>query len=575
MTDSDRPPPLESRAPEDWPPDALIDAGRQLRAAGRPAEALAAFEIATRKAPDALAAWSGLALANFDLARYHLAVAAFERAVELASGDANLWRNLGHVRLLAAWPAPAAQALERAVALDPGNIGAWDDLGNSYGGMWDRATKSAAAYDRALELDPTRIDILSRRLVALAFDEHLSDEGLWGAHRAFGAKVEALAGARAPVFANARDPERRLKVGYVSGNLYAHIMSAELRTVFARHDRAAFGITVYDTSPTRDAVTEELRALIPDWRVVPHLDDEALANAIREDGIDILVHSMGHWQNNRLGVVARRAAPVQIEYLSQSPSVGLSTCDANLIDPWLTAGGALARLSDDRNVELASGYFSTSMLPDLPVPPPPRLRTGRVTFASFNRVAKISRATIRRWAAVLARTPEARLLVKIPERFDAAEEMRMREDWSALGLDVSRVEFRGHAEGGDYWAAFADADLLLDCVPFNGGRTTTSGAWMGVPTISEKGRPIYGRLGHCLMSRLGLGELVAEDEVGYVALAASFAAEPSRLDDIRASMRARFQASTLLESARHVRELETVYRDLWKAWCLTPSAADR
>jgi predicted O-linked N-acetylglucosamine transferase (SPINDLY family) len=274
-------------------------------------------------------------------------------------------------------------------------------------------------------------------------------------------------------------------------------------------------------------------------------------------------------------VVARRAAPVQIEYLSQSPAVGLSACDANLIDPWLTAGDALARLSDDRNVELPSGYFSTSMLPDLPVPPPPRLRTGRLTFASFNRVAKISRATVRRWAAVLARSPDARLLVKIPERFDGAEEARMRADWAALGLDVSRVELRGHAEGGDYWTAFADADLLLDCVPFNGGRTTTSGAWMGIPTVSEKGRPIYGRLGHCLMSRLGLGDLVAEDEAGYVASAAALASDPARLDAIRGTLRARFAASTLVDSARHVRELEAVYRDLWRAYCVNPSGADR
>lgn len=565
----------ESPRPEDWPPEALIDAGRQLRAAGRPAEALAAFEIAARKAPGEVAAWSGLALANFDLSRYHLAAAAFERALDLAPRDANLWRNLGHVRLLAAWPAPAAQALERAVALDPANLGAWDDLGTAYGGMWDRAKASAAAYDRALALDPTRADILSRKLVAFAFDEDAPDETLWTAHRDFGAKVEALAGPRAHSFANPRDPARRLRVAYVSGNLYAHIMSAELRTLFAEHDRAAFDISVYDVSPSRDAVTEELRALVPDWNFVAALDDEALASRMREDGVDILVHSMGHWQNNRLGVVARRAAPVQVEYLPQSPAVGLAACDAYLLDPFLTGGDALARLSGDRIVELPSGYGTTSMLPDLPVPPPPRLRTGRFTFASFNRVAKISRGTVRRWASVLARVPRARLLVKIPERFDAAEETRMRADWTALGLDVSRVEIRGHAEGADYWAALGEPDLLLDCAPFNGGRTTTCGAWMGVPTVTEKGRPIYGRLGACVMSRLGLGEFAADDEAGYVALAVSLAEEPARSDAIRASMRERFASSTLLGSERHVRELEAAYRDLWRAWCVSPSGADR
>lgn len=570
MMESPRPPP-----PEEWHPDELIDAGRQLRAAGRPAEALAAFDIATRKAPDAVAAWSGLALANFDLSRYHLAVAAFERAVELAPQDANLWRNLGHVRLLAAWPAPAAQALERAVALDPGNLGAWDDLGNAFGGMWGRAKESVAAYDRALALDPTRADIMSRRLVALAFDEDLPDAALWAAHRAYGARAESLAGPRAPVFANARDPERRLRVGYLSGSLFAHIMSAELRTLFARHDRDAFEIVVYDVSPQRDAVTEELRALAPDWNFAATDDDETLAARVRKDRIDILVHSMGHWQNNRLGVVARRAAPVQIEYLPQSPGVGLAACDAYFVDPWLTGGEALARLSGDRIVTLPSGYGTTSMLPDLPVPPSPRARAGRFTFASFNRLAKISRGTVRRWAAVLARVPASRLLVKIPERFDAAEEARMRGDWAAMGLDVARVELRGHAEGEGYWTAFAEADLLLDCVPFNGGRTTTCGAWMGVPTVTEKGRPIYGRLGLCVMSRLGLPEFAAEDEAEYVALAASLAAEPARLDGIRATMRARFRDSTLLESARHVRELEDAYRALWRAYCLNPSGANR
>jgi predicted O-linked N-acetylglucosamine transferase (SPINDLY family) len=565
----------ESPPPEDWPPDALIDAGRRLRDAGRPGEALVAFEIAARKAPEAVAAWSGLALANFDLSRYHLAAAAFERAVELAPQDANLWRNLGHVRLLAAWPAPAAQALERAVALDPANLGAWDDLGNAYGGMWDRARESAAAYDRALALDPARTDVLSRRLVALAFDEDLSDEALWAAHRDFGAKVEALAGPRAPVFANSRDPERRLRVAYVSRNLYAYIMSAELCTVLARHDRAAFDLRVYDSSPVRDATTEELRALAPAWRFVSALDDDALAAAIRNDGADLLVHSMGHWQNNRLGVVARRAAPVQVEYLPQSPAIGLAACDAYIVDPWLTGGDALRRLSGDRIATLPSGYGTTSMLPDLPEPPPPRLREGRFAFASFNRVAKISRGTVRRWAQVLAQAPDSRLLVKIAERFDLAEEARMRADWTALGLDVSRVTLRGHAEGAEYWAAFAEADLLLDCVPFNGGRTTTCGAWMGAPAVTEKGRPIYGRLGECVMSRLGLPDFAAEDEAGYVARAVFLAREPARLDSIRASMRARFAASTLLGSERHVRELEAVYRDLWRAWCLNPSAANR
>jgi predicted O-linked N-acetylglucosamine transferase (SPINDLY family) len=563
MTDAERP-----ASPEEWPPEALIDAGRQLRAMGRAAEALAAFDIACRKAPNEVAAWSGAALANYDLARYHLSAAAFERAVKLAPNDANLWRNLGHVRLLAAWPVPAAQALERAVALDPANLGAWDDLGTALTGVWGRAKDAIAAYDRAIALDPARADLASRRLIALAFDADLPTADLFAAHRQFGAKVEALAGPVDATFANDRDPERKLRVGYLSSNLYAHIASAEIRTALRRHDRASFAVHVYATMPERDAITDELRGYADFWTDAGALDDSALAAKIRDDGIDILVHTMGHWQQNRLAVFARRAAPVQVEYLCQSPSAGIAACDAFIADRWISGDGALASLSGDRIVDLPGGYYTTSFLPDAPIQPPPRARGGApVVFGSFNRVAKISTATLHRWARVLAELPQARLMVKIPERFDRAEEARMRDAWAACGLDVSRVEIRGHADGGAYWDQFADVDALLDCVPFNGGRTTGSAAWMGVPTISEAGPPVFGRLTLCIMTRLGLGDLVGADEDGYVAAAVKLGRDPARLDDIRRTLRDRFRASTLFESEAHIREVEAAYRRLWRDYC--------
>lgn len=563
MTDAERPP-----SPEEWPPEALINAGRQLRAMGRAAEALAAFDIACRKAPNEVAAWSGAALANYDLARYHLSAAAFERAVELAPNDANLWRNLGHVRLLAAWPVPAAEALERAVSLDLANLAAWDDLGTALTGMWGRTKDAIAAYDRAIALDPSRIDLASRRLVALAFDAELPVAELFAAHRAFGAKVEKLAGPVDSSFANDRAPDRKLRVGYLSSNLYAHIASAEMRTALRRHDRANFAVHVYATVPEKDSITDELRGYADTWTDAGALDDRILAERIRADGIDILVHTMGHWQQNRLGVFARRAAPIQIEYLCQSPAVGISACDAYLADPWVSGDGALAAMSGERVIDLPGGYYSTSFLPEIAIKPPPRARGGApVVFGSFNRVAKISRGTVRRWARVLAELPEARLLAKIPERFDAVEEARMRGEWAALGLDVSRVELRGHADGGAYWDGFADVDALLDCVPFNGGRTTGSAAWMGVPTISEIGAPVYGRLAWCIMSRLDLGDLVGTDEDGYVAAAVKLARDPAWLDAIRAGLRDRFRASTLFESETHIREVEAAYRRLWRDYC--------
>ncbi len=551
--------------------EGLVEAGRQFRAAGRAIEAHAAFTIAAMNAPGLVGAWSGLGLACNDLSLFPQAGDAFERALGLLPADAVLWRNLGHVRMLAGTFAASVAALERAVALDPSAVPAWDDLGTALLGVWGRVGDSIAAYDRALALAPGRADIDSRRLVALAFDEDVADDVLFAAHKAFGKRYDGLAD-RTP-FANGRDPERRLRVGYVSANVHAHIASAALHPLFALHDRAQGEVVVYATSPVADHVTQQMKAVADVWVEAASLDDAALAARIRADRVDVLIHSMGSWQDHRLGVLARRAAPVQVEYMSQSPAICMAECDASIVDPWLAAGGLLQRLSGDRVIELPSGYFTTSMLPDRPIVPPPRARGGPpVVLGSFNRLAKISPGTIRRWARVLSELPEAPLIVKAPETFDAAEAARMRASWGALGLDVARVELRGHAPGEGYWDNFADVDLLLDSLPFNGGRTTTCAAWMGVPTVGERARPPYGRLGDCILSRLGCGDLVADDADGYVAKAVALARDPARLDGYRRDLRGRFAASTLLESPQHLRELEAVLRGLWREWCVSPSA---
>jgi predicted O-linked N-acetylglucosamine transferase (SPINDLY family) len=366
-------------------------------------------------------------------------------------------------------------------------------------------------------------------------------------------------------------------VGYVSSNVHAHIGSAVLRPLFALHDRAAVEVIVYAASPVEDQVSAELKPLADLWVPSATLDDAAFAARIRADRIDVVIHSMGSWPDHRLGVLAHRAAPVQVECISQSPAICMAECDANIVDPWLAADGLLGRLSGDRIVELPSGYFTTSMLPDKPIAPAPRHRGGpRVVLGSFNRLAKISPGTIRRWARVMAELPDAPLIVKGPEKLDDGEVARMRAAWRDLGIDPSRVEFRGHAEGEGYWDHFADVDLLLDSLPFNGGRTTTCGAWMGVPTISERVRPPYGRLGDCILSRLGCADLVADDADGYVAKAVALARDPARLDAYRAGLRGRFAQSTLLESPHYVRELEAALRMLWREWCTSsPSDAGR
>ncbi len=365
-------------------------------------------------------------------------------------------------------------------------------------------------------------------------------------------------------YPNARDPERRLRVGYVSSDFRAHSVARTMEPLFANRDRDRFEIFAYAEDRRSDAVTRRFREMADAWRSTAGLDDSSVARAIRADGIDVLVLSAAHFDENRLGIALHRPAPVQVSIYDSAPT-GSDAFDALVVDPAMAGGG------DDHPTERVFRLRSMYVHPPLDFAPPvaaaPAAANGYVTFGSANHPSKFSKRTFALWAAALRAVPSSRLRLKSARRYD---DPTMREvlarRFTELGVAPERLIFdRGDLGLAAHLSFYARIDVSLDTTPFNGATTTFESLWMGVPVVALAGRTIMSRWALAVLSRIGRQEWAAPDEAGFARIAAALAAAAPAQD--RAALRAAVQHSALCDLPRHARDYERVYRALWRRWC--------
>ena len=372
--------------------------------------------------------------------------------------------------------------------------------------------------------------------------------------------------------ANTPDPERRLRVGYfLPSNI---TLAKNIEPVFKAHRRDRVSVHVYAHVPNSNEVTRRLEALADSWTFVHGLSDDQLAARITGDGIDILVDPVGHWTGNRLLVSARKPAPIQVSYLSQGLTTGLSAMDYTIGDRWLNFDGAMQSFATEKVVELPGGFEVKAPYWDLPVGEAPSMANGFITFASFNNPAKISDASLKLWAAVLDHVSEARLLIK-GKWLDRPEKRAfLSKRLEDFGIPAGGVDLLGFAPGPDHLGVHNRADIMLDTIPFSGGQTTIDALWMGVPVVTLIGDTVYGRFSYSHLARTGVPELAAKDEAGFIDIAAALAGDPDRLGHYRQTLRPALQASSLLDAHQHTAELEDAFRVMWRRWCdgLEPEA---
>ncbi|MBP7669848.1 MAG: hypothetical protein KA106_01185 [Ferrovibrio sp.] len=413
----------------------------------------------------------------------------------------------------------------------------------------------------------------SNLLFCLNYDLNLTPEQLFAEYRRFDERHGKPYLPQPLRHDNSRDPARRLKVGYVSADFCRHVVPMFFEPLLQSHDRSAVEIYLYSEVAIPDLVTQRLREQADHWRVILNKSDDKVAKLIREDGIDILVDLSGHTAGNRLGVFARKPAPVQFSYLiGAGYTTGLSAIDGFFADDDMVPPGS-EHLFSESIIRLGRSPLAYRPPDTVPaIGPLPALRNGHVTFGCFSRAVRINDRVVALWARLMHQVPGSRLVLNNRHFTDAATQRFFADRFAAHGIAPERLDLIATLTQATTWAEYNEIDIALDPFPHNAGTTTIEALWMGVPVLSRSDRPSVGRFGASILGALGMRDWVAADDAGFIAAGVAKAADLAALADLRAGLRVRFEASAMRDGAGLARAIEAGYRQLWREWCASGRA---
>jgi protein O-GlcNAc transferase len=487
-------------------------------------------------------------------------LAELRRGAELRPKEAAGWLNLGDGLLTLGHPVEALVAQERAVELAPQDPAVHRSRAMALHGC-HRMRESLAAFDAALRLDPRDLTAASQRLLVLHYLDDLAAADVAEAHRAFGRLVAGLQTTR--VLPRNGGADKRLRVAFLSPDLRTHAVAGFIEPLLGGLVPEAFEVVLYHDHAIDDATSARLRSRATLWRNFTGLPDAEVTRQILADAPDILVDLAGHTGQNRQRLLASRLAPVQVTYLGYPDTTGLPTMDYRFTDAIADPVGVADGLHAERLVRFASTAWCYAPAADAPpVAPLPCEKDAQAgpVFGSFNNLGKLSPTTWRLWARVLAAIPEARLLLK----GEAPSPDWLVQQASAVGLDPARVTLLPVVPGqAAHLACYAQLDVALDPLPYNGTTTTCEALWMGRPVLTLVGDRHVSRVGASLLTAVGQTDCVAATEEEFIEKARTLVADRSALAARSARLREAMRASPLMDAAGQGRAFAQALRNCW------------
>ena len=579
--------------------DRILEAAHPLEDAGDVDAALLRYREAVDLAPDYARAHMNVGNALRKLERWDDALAAYRKATNCEPGSPRARFNLGSLLFALDRFAEAEGEVLEALRLDPQLADAAVVLADIYE-TTERAEQAEAQFERARALRPDHVGTLlnygafsitrghleratelflhakavdpllsaaeSHLLWKLNFVGELDPPSVAERHREIGQRITRAAGPPFSHWENIPDRDRKLRVGYLSGDFLAHPVPMFLRPVLQHHDPRVVETFCYSNYRHDNVIARDLRETSGHWRNVTDLTDHELADQLRSDGIDILVELSGHTNRNRMSMLALHPVPVQITWLGYLNTTGLAAMDYRICDAHTDPPGGTEHLHTELLLRMPHSqwcYLPWVEVPPVEVPHPDR--PDAIVFGSFNQFAKISDACLELWSRVLATVPSASLLI-LDVRDKEVRKMLLRR-LDRYRIDPERVILRGRESVPSYFAAIGNVDIALDTIPYNGGTTTLDTLWMGVPVVALIGDRGIARGSYSILKSLGTEELIARDADEYVEINLRLAASPEWRNRLRATLRDRMRRSPLMNAPQFTADLESAYRTAWVEWC--------
>ncbi len=513
----------------------------------------------------------GNALAN--ARRFGEALAYYERSLTIRPDDVDVLYNSSVMLRRLRRSDDALVRIDRALALKPDFVQALMSRGRILRMQLD-IKNAITCFRGAMKLRPGDSALHSTLIFSLNFDPCASEadkqfeRAEWDRRHAQKFRSQWRAHDNQPA------PGRRVRIGYVSSYFRHDNAAYGFANAILHHDPDRFEIFCYSDTVNEDDVTVRLRERIDQFRRTKQLSDDQLAELIRRDRIDILIDCVGHMAGNRLLVFARKPAPIQVTAWGEPTGTGLKAIDYLLAGPVLVPEANRELFAERVIVDLPNftGFWTPDPLPD--VGPLPALTRGHVTFGSFNRPVKMSDDTIRAWAAILRRLPDARLVLKHPQLAEPSLRMRIAAAFQAEGVPTTVLTFLGGTDRISHFAAYNAIDIALDPFPHAGGMTTLDALWMGVPVVTWAGKTVSARWAATSLVPLELMDFIADSPESYIELAVAKAADLEFLSQLRAGLRTRMATSDFGDGPHYCRTVEAAYLKMWQCWCDEQSLRD-
>lgn len=451
----------------------------------------------------------------------------------------------------------AERLIERAVKLHPHSRAA-HNLGVVLA-QQGRLDAAIAVYRQALQLEPDYLEAAMNLLFALDLHPHATPDLLLAERRAFAEAFCDPLTRMAPPHGNDRDPDRRLRVGYVSPDFRHHSAATSFSFLLA-HDPEVVEVHLYSTAMSHDDASEPFKARADLWAEVGHLSDAEIAQIVREDQVDILVDLAGYSQGGRPLLFAMKPAPVQVTGWGYATGTGMAAMD------YLASDAVAVPAEHERHYteKIMRLPCLLSYAPGGAVPvfaeTPPEQRNGYRTYGYLGRAQKVNEPTLALWARIMREDPTSRLLLKHGQWEPRVMRDRVAQTLWALGVSPDRIEVRGQTSRLEHLAAYNEIDVALDPLGMGGGVTVADACLMGVPTVTLLGETIPSRTGASILEAVRYREWTTVCAEDYITMARLGSAE-------RPLMRQMLLGSVLCDSPRYARAVEAQYRQAWQRWC--------
>jgi len=542
--------------------DAYYNMGIMLNDQRKYNEAEESYKKALSLKPDHVETYNNLGNTLKEQSKFIEAEASYKKALALKPDHIETYNNLGCMFIDQGKFFEAEACLRKAISLNPDYTEAYSNLGNTLQGI-GKIEEAIENYDKAIKLNINYANAYHNKNLCLNYSSLYSPLYIYKQHLKFEKQFGSVKIKRSQNLKIKKEINKRLRIGYVSGDFRKHSVSYFFKPLLENHNNNVVETFCYYNNIFTDKITKDIIKTCDHWRSIFGITYSEVSKLIRADKIDILVDLSGHTDNNSLLVFTQKPAPIQVTWLGYPNTTGLSTIDYRFTDLITDPMGETDGFYSEKLLRLPNGFlcfqgdkkiiFQSEL---------PQNRKDYITFGSFNNSSKITPQVINVWSKILHLVPKSKLILKCNKfKYNKDYFFKLFKD---KGLTDDRIQFYEHLPNtNDHLDLYNSIDIGLDPFPYNGATTTCEALWMGVPVITLLGNRHVARVGASILTNVNLKDFIAKDIDSYIKLAADMSVNTKKLKEIRKTLRGSMQKSPLCDARSFAADVETAYKNMW------------